>query len=158
MIQSRKFLIAALAVPILSLTALAGYKKYKLSFGKEIRLPVQGYDPRDLLSGHYLIYRVDYGAKDPCSEAAGNRDLFLCLEPRKFSFESPANCSTLIRGVCKDGRFEAGIEKFFVPEEKAKILEKMLLSQPAEIILSVPETGRAQVKNLLINGRLWSEY
>jgi uncharacterized membrane-anchored protein len=158
MIQARKSLIAALVVPIVSLVGLAGYKKYILSFGEEIRLPVSGYDPRDLLSGHYLIYRIDYGVNDVCGEKPNSRDAFVCLEPRRFSYDAFENCRTLIRGTCMAGRFEAGIEKFFVPEEMARKLEEIIRTQPAEIILSVPKTGRAQVKDLLINGRSWSEY
>jgi uncharacterized membrane-anchored protein len=51
----------------------------------------------------------------------------------------------------------SGVEKFFVPEEKAKQLETMIRSETAEIMLSIPLNGKAQVKDLLINGRPWDE-
>jgi hypothetical protein len=41
--------------------------------------------------------------------------------------------------------------------QKAKELETLILSNPAEIVLSIPKNGRAQVKDLLINGRPWDE-
>ena len=44
--------------------------------GSEIILPISGFDPRDILSGHYLVYRIDYGIqnKDICGNYDNNID------------------------------------------------------------------------------------
>lgn len=155
MIQTKKALIIALLFPILALAALTAYKKYVLSFGDEIVLPISGYDPRDLLSGHYLIYQIDYGVGGICASNSGQQTGYVCLEPKMFSYSSPEGCSKLIRGVCNYGRFEAGIEKYYVPEDKARKLEEQVRSKTASIVLSLTSGGQAQVKDLLVNGQSW---
>lgn len=48
---------AVLVLPLLGLTAawaLAGYNSQR---GTEWLVPIEGYDPRDLLRGHYVLYR-----------------------------------------------------------------------------------------------------
>jgi uncharacterized membrane-anchored protein len=155
MIQTKKALIIALLFPILALGALTAYKKYVLSFGVEIILPISGYDPRDLLSGHYLIYQIDYGVSGICSSSSGQQAGFICLEPKIFSYSAPERCSKLIHGVCRQGRFEAGIEKYYVPEDKAKNLEHQIRAKSASIVLSITSSGQAQVKDLLVDGQSW---
>lgn len=159
MIKSKKALIAALLFPILALGALTAYKRSVLTFGLEVTLPITGYDPRDLLSGHYLIYQIDYGVSGLCpSTYSEKRTGYICLdEPKRFSFSQPDGCSKMIRGVCNYSRFEAGIERFYVPQEKALELEQRIRSKSASIVLSIPPSGQAQVKDLLIDGRSWRD-
>ena len=155
MINSKRALIIALLIPIAALALMTAYKHSVLSYGEEIVLPISGYDPRDLLSGHYLIYRVEYGVEDICVGGDGPKTGFVCLSPKLFSYTSPEGCMKLIRGVCKDGRFEAGVEKFYIPEDKAKEIEDRVRSKSASIVLSVTNDGQAQVKDLLIDGQSW---
>ena len=83
---------------------------------------------------------------------------YVCLKPKKFSYLKPRSCENYIKGSCKTHlEFKAGIERFYVPKEEAKALEK-LLEKPktkAQIVLSVTRDGKAQVKDLLINGKSW---
>lgn len=157
MIKSKKALIAALLFPILALAALTDYKRSVLTFGTEVTLPITGYDPRDLLAGHYLIYQVDYGVNGICQGTYAEKKIgFICLdEPKQFSFTRPEPCRNLIRGVCNFSRFEAGIERYYVPQERALELEQKVRSKSASIVLSLPSSGQAQVKDLLIDGKPW---
>ena len=43
------------------------------------------------------------------------------------------------------------------PPEEAKRLEGLVQSKNASIVLSVPKNGKAQVKDLLINGLPWRD-
>lgn len=157
MIKTKKGLLVALIIPIIALLFLMGYKKYILSTGNEVILPITGYDPRDLLSGHYLIYEIDYGVKDICNNLFYKikKQGFICLSTKKFSYRWPDNCETMIKGVCNHRRFEAGVERYYIPEKDAKKLELLVISKKASIVLSVLKNGKAQVKDLLINGSSW---
>ena len=157
MIQSKKGLLIALIVPIVALALLVGYKQYILSIGKKITLPITGYDPRDLLSGHYLIYTINYGVDGICGETPYKlqKTGYVCLDPKKFSYRRPDHCEIMIKGVCSHGRFKAGIERYYVPEAEAKKLEHLV--QSLSIVLSVPKNGKAQIKDLLINGTSWRD-
>lgn len=157
MMQSKKSLLIALLIPILSLFALTVYKNILLSVGQEIVLPISGYDPRDLLSGHYLVYRIDYNVGAVCAARVEERKAYICLEPKGFFYEQPDSCKKLIRGFCRSGRFEAGVEKFFVPDSRAQDIENMVRSKSASIVLSVTADGQAQVKDLLIDGKPWQD-
>ncbi|NDD91012.1 hypothetical protein EBZ37_02865 [bacterium] len=155
MIQTKKEIMIALLFPILALAAMALYKQSVLHSGTEVVLPITGYDPRDLLSGHYLIYRIDYGVDGICSSVALDDTAYVCLEPKVFSPTPPEHCRKLIRGRCKPGGFEAGIEKFFIPESQALSLEQKIRSKQASIVLALTRSGDTQVKDLLIEGRSW---
>ena len=65
---------AMLSLPLAVLVAWTGYHTISSRIGTEIILKVAGYDPRDLLSGHYLTYNVVYEpAVDGCG-AEGSRE------------------------------------------------------------------------------------
>ena len=158
MIETKKALITALAIPILALAALTLYKKYILTVGTEVILPIRGFDPRDLLSGHYLIYQIEYGVDGVCSSGDDDKQVFVCLKPKEFLRYNDGECELPIAGSCRNGRFEAGIEKFYVPEEKALSLEQAVREKTGSIVLSVTRSGETAVKDLLIDGRSWQTY
>ena len=139
-----------------SILALTLFKSSNFFMGREVELPIVGYDPRDLLSGHYLVYRVDYGVKNLCA-TPGEVQGFVCLDNRSFTQDRPDKCSLFIKGTCKHLRFEAGIERFYIPEEKATMLDQMVRGKQASIVISITGSGHAQVKNLLLNGKPWEE-
>ena len=160
MIKSKKGILTALIIPIIALVFLAGYKEYILSIGKEVILPITGYDPRDLLSGYYLRYQINYGVKGIC---ALNKNIqkkigYVCLDPKMFVYHWPDNCRLMIKGVCDYSRFNAGIDRYYVSKEDAKRLEGLVRFNKASIVLSVSKNGKAQVKDLLINGRSWKDH
>lgn len=158
MTHSTKTITLFLLFPVVALLALTVYKKSIVTFGKEVILPITGYDPRDLLSGHYLIYRIDYGVDATCTQDfIDGQPAYMCLEPKMFTFFQTGNCEIEIVGTCNLGRFEAGIEKFYVPQEKAYALERLIQSKKASIVLAVPPKGKAQVKDLLIEGIPWAQ-
>ena len=143
--------------PIVVLAGLTGYRKFHQSSGVEVILPISGYDPRDLLSGHYLIYQVNYGVPALCLNTPHASEAFVCLDDKSFHTARPMACQQLIKGKCHDSRFVAGIEKFYVPEQQAKVLEAKVMGNSASIKLSLLPNGSAQVKDLLIEGKSWKE-
>ncbi len=157
MIESNRKLIAVLVFPIVALMFLAGYKSYLVNTGSEVILPITGYDPRDLLSGHYLTYQVDYGVEEICNGRGKMlREGYVCLNPKKFSFSPINNCQQMIKGICKRrNRLDAGIERYYIPEDQAKDLDRKVRSGKASIVVSVHPSGTAQIKDLLIDGKPW---
>ena len=157
MMHTRKSILIALCLPIIALTGLALYSHYVWVSGNTVTLLIAGYDSRDLLAGHYLAYKVDYGVEDICGDSSDNEDRYICLDQKTFSNLRPKQCVRFIRGVCKKGQFKAGIEKFYVPEDKAKHLEQQIASKEGHIVLSLMPSGQAQVKDLLLNGESWGK-
>ncbi len=150
-IMKTKILVfSALIVPIMALFSLTLYKRHILHIGQEVVLPISGYDPRDLLSGHYLIYTIEYGVQGLCPGSFPKREAYVCLTHKYFSYSELEGCPLYIKGTCSYGRFNAGIEKYYVPENEAKDLEEKVRSKKAKLVLSVTKTGLAQIKNLII--------
>ncbi|MCB1158241.1 MAG: GDYXXLXY domain-containing protein, partial [Leptospiraceae bacterium] len=130
--NSRKYLLFSLIIPILALLFLTFYKAYILSFGLKFVLPITGYDPRDLLSGHFVTYNVEYGMENPCGDLSRGSKHCICLHKdisknyvvKNCNSSELSSCTAFIKGVCKTSRFEAGIEKYFIPEDKAAYYDK----------------------------------
>lgn len=154
---SKNLILSALVFPVIALGIFTAYKKYKFEVGTKFIFPISGYDPRDLLSGYYLIYTVEYGATPDCDMRSRPEPSYYCIDSKRFSRAKPADCSKFIRGRCQYNRFLADIEKFYIPEDKAKELDKLVRGKEAAIEISVQYDGTAQLRDLLINGESWRE-
>lgn len=172
--KSQILFFTSALLPIFVLIWMAGSLYFERETGITVRLPISGYDPRDLLSGHYLIYRVDYPADLICEQdnyqnglpertsvSTGNEEHCLCIETLDenrnpilhFVFQCNPyelqSCRAVIRGNCDAGRFLAGIERYHIPENRAKEYDQLLREKGAEILISVSRDGKALVKELI---------
>jgi uncharacterized membrane-anchored protein len=153
-------LAIAIAFPIIVLLCLMLYKQHIVSTGQVVKLAIIGFDPRDLLSGHYLRYQVDYQTDKSCDSAA-KQSIRLCLKPQRY-FISPydvirSECQLYLSGYCKAGQFIAGIERFYIPEQYALQLDKLVRDARGELQISVTPQGKAIIQTLLIDGQPWQE-
>lgn len=153
-------LLLALALPILVLGFQAFNHHLKRNAGTEIVLPIEGFDPRDLLSGHYLIYTVNYGFAGEQGCPTSSVPATVCLQPEPVKVyaagDLPTHCTQFIRGTCDDSaRFTAGIERFYIPEKHARVLDKLVRDRKGSLVLSVTHDGNAAIRNLLIEGKPW---
>lgn len=155
MIKSSNRLIIALIIPVLILGLICAKKQYDLTHGAEVTLPISGYDPRDILSGHYLVYQIDFNIPNLCATLAIPG--YVCINPRVFSAAPIKGCRLIIKGNCRGGRFETGAEKFYIPENRAAELNAKILTHSAAIVLSVTADGTARAKDLLIDGISWKK-
>ena len=126
---------------------------------QEVTLAVTGYDPRDLLSGHYLRYRVDYGVGIPLF--LNGDSICVCLPqtsegPVKASWigeckrRDPATCPLFIKGVALFHGIDAGIERYFIPEEHSDVLSR--IPQDATIKVRVTKDGTPSVTGMFVGG------
>ena len=161
-----KKLAAALIIPVACLALLTVYKAIRIYSGKRVIVPIMGFDPRDLLSGHYLTYKLDLDT-DACHDYQNEGDtVYICLtlndsaEIEKSSSMTYLSddwheyCDAVIRGTCNRGSFSAGIQRFYSPEAESVFLESAVRDGSGSLVLSVDRNGKAAIKHLLING--WS--
>lgn len=101
-------LVLALILPILCLAGYTGWHGWIAAQGQKVTLPIRGFDPRDLLSGHYLIYEVDYGLKSLCAKPGQEKRerFYLCLDPKRIHSASP-RCR-IVGNICKGVARERG--------------------------------------------------
>ena len=69
-----RLLVVAVVVPLLGLLALIGRAEFNLQDGRPWLLPIRGYDPRDLISGHYLRFTYDLHPQPSTCGAPPARD------------------------------------------------------------------------------------
>ena len=164
MFQPRRMLIIAFIFPILILIGMVGIHSFYLVTSEQRVFPIRGYDPRSLLSGHYLRFLVDYELKCPSFlKKKAKRCPFkahICLEPEKRIdlFHKPnKDCSLFIKGFCScNNVFSAREEyRYYVPEQYAKKLEKLLMNtdNKREVVLSITKKGHIMIKDININGK-----
>lgn len=142
--MNKKLLAMFLIIPLLCLIVWAGHLEYQKQTGYIIKLPITGYDPRDLFSGHYINYQIDW-EKAKCEY--GNCDYL----------NKDAFCQKKVCKVCKGCK-----NRFYIPEEYAQKLDELFQAKNKkdmtfEIIYSY--TGkRAYATQFLINGKDYKEF
>jgi hypothetical protein len=160
-----KFLFSLL-FPILLLLGWVIRLEYQTQTGQEVRIRIKGYDPRDLLSGHFIRYQLDLGAFDPCSEDLGPT-VCVCLNSEvdgKFQIASgsfrcesePGDCQFKLKGSCRGSQFLAGVERYSIAESLAPVLQR--LPENSSVILSLDSEGNGHVKKVLVEDQSLEEF
>ena len=122
----------ALLLPFLIIFCWVMYYSNFVRNAKEVTLPILGYDPRNLLSGHYVDFRIDWVNAD-CMQLNWN-------------------------GRCPVNDF-SGVNRFYVPEKFAHRIERLLNSRSSVQIVFAYEEGKTPVaKTMLIDGKDWKVY
>lgn len=176
--MSKKIIqITVLIFPIIAMLALIGVHTNNQTKGDLWIVPVTGYDPRDLLRGHYLTFRFDWNWEDEEAKCQ-NDNCAVCLaedsndqgryeNPKvRLNFANVARkeCASYIKGY--GGRttsFNIGTRKssnnlrrYYIPEEHARHLDYALRRQGAthkfSLGLRVNENGNAFIERMYING------
>lgn len=152
--------LMSVAFPIVVLAAWLGRLVWAQGSGTEVRLAVQGFDPRDLLAGHYLTYTVNYGPMQVCGGYDVAPERCVCLEPGSDDThvaswagscsERPSSCGTYLKGECRYGRFEAEIERYYFPETYQTTLA--VVPERSAIKVVVRPSGDALVTGFTVDG------
>lgn len=127
----KKFIPVLLFIPVVYFVGWAGYLKISEINAPQYKIAVRGYDPRDLLSGHYLHLQPDWKKTD---------------------------CKQFPDKSCPKSDFQYSY-RYYVPEQAAPLLEKMLQQNnlQSELLFVWPKHSEPRVKNLLLNGKPWNE-
>jgi uncharacterized membrane-anchored protein len=153
-------LLVGIAVALPALGIALGIARSELHYARsqEWALPVAGYDPRDLLRGHYLLYRLDLPTDAPGHCPDDNLNCCLCLsrgEPLGISrqqCDAAASCEGLLRS-----EYLPELQRFYVPESRAQEAEEKLRAianrGKAKLVIALDPNGKPQVKALLIDGK-----
>lgn len=163
---------ALLAIGILWLAiigGIVGIKEYTLRTGQEILLKTVPVDPRDLFRGDYVILSYEISSLDleklSASGAAFSRgqEVYVLLStdgrysvatgirPSRPSYEE-LFLKGQVRAVSGNTvQVEYGIESYFVPEGKGRVLERAR-EKNLDVKASVDKHGHAGIKALFLDG------
>lgn len=166
--MKRRWTLLAVVIPVLGLLALVGRAEYATRHGLVWAIPIEGYDPRDLLHGHYLLYRYRFQWEgiDTCGDQ-GSIDrapvpgCCLCLTRTSGGYDPRVRQVRCDEAATCDGTLladpMAGPQQFFVPEDRALDLESALRQREAAIELAIDPQGNPAVRELLLDRKPWRE-
>jgi len=174
-------LIVVAVVQSAALFKIVYDKDHLLKIGREITMPVQPLDPRDLFRGDYVTLGYDIStltkAKAPTAKLDGllrGSTAFVTLTPQPaggwsvsgvsedFPAQVPAS-DVVLKGRVKSAWARAdgsektlnvryGIETYFVPEGTGRDLESKVRDHKIEAIVAVGADGTAAIKGLVVDG------
>lgn len=135
--------------------------EYHLSVGKQWDFALTGYDPRDLLRGHYLRFRIDYDWQENKQSCNTNKGCSYCLTD--IGNQAPkvqivnANIAKQCDGFMQYDKLQTPLNRFYIPETQAILAEKLLrkarVDKTAYLRLSINKKGVPRIVDLLIDGR-----
>ena len=158
---SRTLIWLALALPLLMIGLAIARAELFLRRAQELSLPIQGYDPRDLLHGHYIQFRL---ALEPAPDdaACSAETCCLCLTrvPGQMAAHSMRLPCSEVRSACAGSLPLSAAQRswrFYVPEERAQEIERALRDAHAVgrafAVLAIEPRGEARVRELVLSGR-----
>lgn len=139
--RTRLLLAVTLLLPLAALAASWTVTHRQAQQGQDWLVPIEGYDPRDLLRGHYVQYRYDWPmqqqAKSAVSPATADA---LCLIgsaphihavwplPPQVDPTAARDCAIILRGALGTRREVQGLDRgiFYASQSQAIILSRKL--------------------------------
>ncbi len=138
--MNKKLLFPILFAPLVFLAAWTSFLSFERGSGHNVIVSIKGYDPRDLLSGRYLAFQIDWEKTD-CSQFENN----VC----------PQN------EFCKEAAWGRAC-RFYVSEFKAQKLDLYALHRRDEdkweVVYAYTKGRTPLAKKLLINGKDWESF
>ncbi|MFN3990365.1 MAG: GDYXXLXY domain-containing protein [Erythrobacter sp.] len=132
--MSRAARLAVLALPLAGLAGLWGWSDHLSRQGTDWEVPIRGYDPRDILRGHYVEFRYDWPGIE--EDDFGPPLTGLCLTGRAPAIAHAARAEGAALDACAHpvranpdgvhGRESLRQGQLYVGQERAGVLEQAL--------------------------------
>ena len=127
-----------ISIPCAALLIFTLVLTIRFCIAKEVTVAISGYDPRDLLSGHYISYQIDWNKTD-CSQFENNE------------------CPIEYFAKHKEHAQWGGRYRFYIPQENAELLDRLFRSRNKnfQVVFSYSKRSAPLGKRLLIDGIEW---
>ncbi len=159
--MSNKKLLLIVMLPFVLLCLLIVRAEFHLSRGTQWDFAITGYDPRDLLRGHYLRFKLAYDWKTPRNKCSSKQNCSFCLTEVGKQAPIVQKIDTPLAKQC-DGFMQYDdhqelLNRFYIAENKAKLAEGLLrqarLDDTAYLRVSINKEGTPHIVDLLIDGQ-----
>lgn len=137
--------LGAAVLPLLGLAVLWGISDHTYRQGTEWEVPIEGYDPRDYLRGHYVQFTYDWPGLDPDNS---RRPAMLCLvgqRPTVASVTIPeteselATCDNPLRAAPEGVYGWQGLARgrLYIGQDRAAALQEQLRNRDLRGIVTI---------------------
>jgi len=158
----KRLVLLAAVVPVVGLLGLVAKAELATRSGPTWTVPIQGYDPRDLLHGHYLRYASDFDWQDgaACGDA-DHPEAGCCLCLTETGGEPQVRQIRCDEAPACDGWLDAGSVapplRYYVPETSALDLERALREHVSAVTFTSGRSGEPAIGALTLDGRAWQD-
>ena len=167
--MSPRMRLVAVALPLLALVLMIGRAELHLRHADSWLLPIEGYDPRDPLRGHYLVFRLRLDRLEAATAspacALEDPDCCFCLAPGAVvpgvGFETEltrAPCDEAIQqctAFVRSAPLQA-LDRYYIPESDRFDLQRRLWDATARdaafLEVAIDDAGRPAIRRLLVDG------
>jgi uncharacterized membrane-anchored protein len=178
-----KLAVVLLFLPLLVLGGIIMKDGRDVTSAKTWRVKIVGYDPRDLLYGHYLNFRFDWGLSAEHGACTAGQSCCLCLDAQNGSnallaslkiCQAATQCATALslpnRSGCSNGAQGCpndtdafnpeGAQRYFIPESAATQLNALLANRRynLSVDLNIAPSGQHFLGDLYIDDVEWRDY
>jgi uncharacterized membrane-anchored protein len=127
--------------------------------GEAIKLPLDGYDPRDLLSGHYVQVRL-IAAREAASLAPHESTrVAVCLERGDDGLHHVTRwrnvgdtCAPFLVGTRRVD-VDFGVDRFYVDERRADAVAAVRSGEDTYLLATVDSSGTIHPLDLVVAGK-----
>lgn len=167
-------ILAAGVLLVAALIGLVAYEAQARARGQEVRLAMEAFDPRSLLTGHYAALQLAHTLPPGLACPDGQDGEWLALAPdgpvhrlagiAETRAEALKLAPVAVRGSasCLGGEpqrvaLDIGVDRLHADQAEAQALEAALRAGPerpdALAVISVGRDGRARLKGVVVGGR-----
>jgi uncharacterized membrane-anchored protein len=158
----RWLLVAALLLPLVTIVAGIVSAERHLARSSEWVFEIDGYDPRDLLRGRYVEFRLNLREESATGACIGpaTEACCYCLERRGTAIPPRVTRTTCSDAASCDGRLRVDkankTHRYYVPEQRARQIEMQLIEAAqtgdAHVVLAIDARGTPQIVELRLGG------
>jgi hypothetical protein len=150
--SSRKLLLACMSVllPVIGFSAIWANTHLNAQKGVDWDVPVEGYDPRDLLRGHYITFQYDWPGLKQDEKNRWNPPDIICLEGKaplisqvtvlqNYPGNSMPKCATVARfnKWSNDAHEGLGRDSIFIPQNDSQELADKLNDAKLQAVVRI---------------------
>lgn len=174
-------IVAAAVLLAAALVALVAYEGRARAQGQEVRLAMEAFDPRSLLTGHYAALQLTHALPEAVACPDGGETGWLALRPDGEVYRMAGAAASreaalklgpvAVRGsaYCIGGEgpggdgqprrvtLDIGVDRLHADQAEAEALEAALRAGPdrpeAVAVVSVGRDGRARLKGVIVGDR-----
>jgi uncharacterized membrane-anchored protein len=142
-------------------------REESLRHGNRINLPIEGYDPRDLLSGHYVRFQlVAVREAETFLEPRGaNVPQTFCIEQKEGLYHvkglrtgSASSCSPFLLATLDErAHWDFGVDRFYVDERLANEARRIQANPDTYLVATVDDTGAIHPVDLIVSGNSFGQ-
>jgi len=128
-----------------------------------VKLPVEGFDPRDLLSGHYVRFRLvaerEAAALVPIDLRARSGPVSFCAESmdglvHPVRMRAPGEaCDLVLTGQVSPEGVRFGADRFYVDERRAREVAFVHAGPSTYLVATLDRAGGLHAVDLVIDGK-----